>query len=102
MNKYYRMLDSILQNGRDQQSRKGSSRYLLNQVMALTPADLHNIFESYGIARRKLRSNGFAALEINEQLGIETATLFTQRGLVSTIRKDFRNRDRMIIASKQQ
>ena len=56
MNKYYRMLDSILQNGRDQQSRKGSSRYLLNQVMTLTPADLLDIFESHGIARRKLRS----------------------------------------------
>lgn len=54
------------------------------------------------IASALLSSNGFAALEINEQLGIETATLFTQRGLVSTIRKDFRNRDRMIIASKQQ
>ena len=56
MNKYYRMLDSILQNGRDQQNRKGSIRYLVNQVMTLDPADLLDIFESHGIARKKLRS----------------------------------------------
>lgn len=56
MNKYYRMLDSILQNGRNQQNRKGSIRYLVNQVMSLDPADLLDIFESHGIARKKLRS----------------------------------------------
>lgn len=56
MNKYYRMLDSILQNGRNQQNRKGSIRYLVNQVMTLDPADLLDIFESHGIARKKLRS----------------------------------------------
>ena len=56
MNKYYRMLDSILRNGRDQQNKKGSIRYLVNQVMTLDPADLLDIFESYTIARKKLRS----------------------------------------------
>ena len=55
-NKYYRILARILDTGRNQTNRKGSIRYLLNEQLSLTPADLLDIFESHGIARKKLKS----------------------------------------------
>ena len=56
MNKYYQMLDKILRSGKSQTNRKGHIRYLLNERLVLTPADLLDIFESHGIARKKLRA----------------------------------------------
>lgn len=56
MNKYYQMLDKILRSGKSQANRKGRIRYLLNERLVLTPADLLDIFESHGIARKKLRA----------------------------------------------
>lgn len=56
MNKYYQMLDKILRSGKSQAKRKGRIRYLLNERLVLTPADLLDIFESHGIARKKLRA----------------------------------------------
>lgn len=56
MNKYYSLLDKILSDGKKQTNKKGNITYLLNQQLTLTPADLLDIFESHGIARRKLRS----------------------------------------------
>ena len=56
MNKYYQMLEKILRLGKSQTNRKGHIRYLLNERLVLTPADLLDIFESHGIARKKLRS----------------------------------------------
>ena len=55
MNKYYRLLDRILIDGKTQTGRKGTSRYLLNESLSLTPADMLDIFEGHNIARRKLR-----------------------------------------------
>lgn len=56
MNKYYLMLNKVLNSDKTQQNRKGIIRYLLNEHITLTPADLLDIFESHGIARKKLRS----------------------------------------------
>ena len=56
MNKYYQTLDRILRNGKEQANRKGLIRYLLNECLALTPGDLLDIFESHGIARKKLKT----------------------------------------------
>lgn len=56
MNKYYQMLDKILRSGKSQTNRKGHIRYLLNERLVLTPADLLDIFESHGIARKKLKT----------------------------------------------
>ena len=56
MNKYYQMLDKILRSGKSQANRKGRIRYLLNERLVLMPADLLDIFESHGIARKKLRA----------------------------------------------
>lgn len=55
MNKYYQTLDKILQTGKTQTNKKGCIKYLLNERLMLTPADLLDIFESYGIARKKLK-----------------------------------------------
>lgn len=56
MNKYHKMLDRILKEGRVQTNKKGCIRYLLNERMKLKPADLLDIFESHGIARKKLKT----------------------------------------------
>lgn len=56
MNKYYQILQKVLANGKTQKGNKGSIRYLLNERLTLSPADLLDIFESHGIARRKLKS----------------------------------------------
>ncbi len=56
MNKYYEMLEKILVNGKEQTNKKGNIRYLLNECLTLTPADLLNIFEGHPIARGKLKS----------------------------------------------
>ena len=56
MNKYYQILGKVLANGKCQTNKKGSIKYLLNEQLSLTPADLLDIFESHGIARKKLKS----------------------------------------------
>lgn len=56
MNKYYQELDRILKYGKAQTNKKGTIRCLLNERLTLTPADLLDIFESHGIARKKLKS----------------------------------------------
>jgi len=56
MNKYYQMLDKILSSGKMQCNKKGNIKYLLNEQLALTPADLLDIFEGHNIARRKLKN----------------------------------------------
>ncbi|MDR2890770.1 MAG: thymidylate synthase [Alistipes sp.] len=55
-NKYYTMLGDILARGKVRSNKKGDIRYLLNEQLHLTPADLLDIFEGHGIARRKLKS----------------------------------------------
>lgn len=56
MNKYYQMLSQIISGGKTQQNKKGNICYLLNKTLTLSPADLLDIFETHGIARKKLRS----------------------------------------------
>ena len=56
MNKYYQILGRVLADGKTQTNKKGSIRYLLNEQLSLTPADLLDIFESHGIARKKLKN----------------------------------------------
>ena len=52
MNKYYQTLEKILQYGKTQENKKGHIKYLLNERLILSPADL---LESHGIARKKLK-----------------------------------------------
>lgn len=56
MNKYYQILDKIPKQGKIQTNKKGNIRYLLNEQLSLSPADLLDIFESHGIARKKLKN----------------------------------------------
>ncbi len=56
MNKYHQILGRILDSGKTQTNKKGDIRYLLNEALSLTPADLLDIFEGHGIARKKLKS----------------------------------------------
>jgi thymidylate synthase len=56
MNKYYKILDKILFTGKEQINKKGNIRYLLNEQLSLSPADLLDIFEAHSIARKKLRN----------------------------------------------
>lgn len=55
-NKYYQILADILAKGKMQHNKKGNIKYLLNEQLSLTPADLLDIFESHGIARKKLKN----------------------------------------------
>lgn len=56
MNKYHLILDKILSKGKRQENKKGNIRYLLNERLAFTPADLLDIFEGHSLARKKLRA----------------------------------------------
>lgn len=56
MNKYYQILGKVLEQGKRQINKKGNIHYLLNKRLSLTPADLLDIFESHGIARKKLKN----------------------------------------------
>lgn len=55
-NKYYGLLEKILAKGKVQENKKGKITCLLNERLQLTPADLLDIFETHGIARKKLRN----------------------------------------------
>ncbi len=56
MNKYHQLLSHILSDGKPQEGAKGASLALVNQLLTLSPADLLDIFEGHGIARKKLRA----------------------------------------------
>lgn len=55
-NKYHDLLSRILATGKVQENKKGSIKYLLDERLCLTPADLLEIFEGHGIARKKLKN----------------------------------------------
>lgn len=75
-NKYHQILRRILDKGKRQTNRKGNIIYLLNEQLSLTPADLLEIFEGHGIARKKLRSelslfmSGERSVEKYREVGI--------------------------------
>lgn len=50
------MLDKVMSSNKTQTNKKGNIRYLLNEQLTLTPADLLDIFEGHSIARKKLKA----------------------------------------------
>ena len=56
MDKYYALLERILDSGKIQENRKGNIKYLLDERLLLTPVDLLDIFEGHNIARKKLKN----------------------------------------------
>ena len=69
MNKYHQILSKILEKGKVQHNKKGSIKYLVNQVLELKPIDLLELFEGHGVARKKLKDelNLFMAGERSTQ-----------------------------------
>ena len=56
MNAYYQMLDKIMSIGKMQANKKGGIKYLTNEGLRFSTADLLEIFEGHPIARKKLKS----------------------------------------------
>jgi len=54
MNKYYKLLGKILKQGEEQKNKKGDIKYLLNEVLSMTPANIKRILEEHPIAKKKL------------------------------------------------
>jgi len=54
MNKYYMLLQCILDTGDMQINKKGANKYLVNQVLTMGYSDLQRIFEDHPIAKKKL------------------------------------------------
>lgn len=76
MNKYYQMLSLVMAKGKTQTNKKGGIKYLTNELLHLTPADLLDIFETYGIARKKLKT------ELNMfQAGITSTEQYRAEGI---------------------
>lgn len=69
MNKYYQILQKIMVHGKTQTNKKGIIRYLLNERLTLSPADLLDIFEGHSIARKKLKSE--LSLFMQGELNVE-------------------------------
>ena len=110
MNKYYKILEKGLSDGKRQQNKKGSIIYLLNERLLLKPADLLEIFEGHGVARKKLKNElklfmqGELQVERYRDVGINWwdycgsvlvnsyPTYFKKLpGLISKINKEMRN-----------
>ena len=76
MNKYHQILNKILVKGKKQINKKGSISYLLNQCLELRPIDLLDLFESHGLARKKLKDelslfmNGERSTEAYRNIGV--------------------------------
>tara|TARA_R110000868_G_scaffold323254_1_gene584208 strand:- start:77 stop:712 length:636 start_codon:yes stop_codon:yes gene_type:complete len=56
MNKYYKTLENILNNGKIQENKKGNIKYIINEVLSMDKKDLFEIFEEHKIAKTKLSS----------------------------------------------
>lgn len=55
MNKYYNLLAKILAEGKLQDNKKGSIRYLLNQVVRAGETDVLRILDEHPVPRQKLK-----------------------------------------------
>jgi len=56
MNKYYKLLNNIINTGQKQNNKKGNIIYLLNQVLSMNVNDLNKIFNEHKIAKKKLKN----------------------------------------------
>ena len=84
MNKYYQILGKVLEKGKTQTNKKGNIRYLLNEQLSLTPADLLDIFESHGIARKKLKNECNFLCKVSGTWN-DTATLASTGGTIAVL-----------------
>ena len=56
MNKYYKLLNKILEEGKEQKNKKGDIKYLINEVLSMGPEDISRIANEHPIAKKKLSS----------------------------------------------
>lgn len=76
MNKYYKLLDKILKQGEEQKNKKGDIKYLLNEVLSMTPANVNRILKEHPIAKKKLSKelelycNGITSVKDYNEAGI--------------------------------
>lgn len=56
MNKYYKLLNKIINKGLKQNNKKGNIIYLLNEVLSMNVNDLNKIFSEHNIAKKKLKN----------------------------------------------
>ena len=76
MNKYHKILSKIIAKGKIQSNKKGAITYLLNQSLQLKPIDLLELFESHGLAKKKLKDelnlfmNGERTTEAYRGIGV--------------------------------
>ena len=54
MNKYYKTLEKIINDGLTQKNKKGDITYLLNEVISMGVDDLNLIMQEHPIAKKKL------------------------------------------------
>jgi len=54
MNKYYKLLEKIISNGKKQTNKKGNITYLINQSLELNENDIIKILNEHPIAKKKL------------------------------------------------
>tara|TARA_R110001583_G_scaffold140833_1_gene292973 strand:+ start:423 stop:1058 length:636 start_codon:yes stop_codon:yes gene_type:complete len=76
MNKYYKLLDKILKQGEEQKNKKGDIKYLLNEVLSMTPDNVNRILKEHPIAKKKLSKelelycNGVTSVKDYNEAGI--------------------------------
>ncbi len=56
MNKYYILLNKIINTGLKQKNKKGNIKYLINEVLSMNVNDLNKIFNEHRIAKKKLKN----------------------------------------------
>lgn len=56
MNKYYKLLNDIINTGQKQNNKKGNIIYLLNQVLSMNVNEINKIFNEHKIAKKKLKN----------------------------------------------
>tara|TARA_R100001163_G_scaffold487_1_gene760 strand:+ start:376 stop:1011 length:636 start_codon:yes stop_codon:yes gene_type:complete len=56
MNKYYKLLNKIINKGQKQKNKKGNIVYLLNEVLSMNVNDITKIFKEHKIAKKKLKN----------------------------------------------
>tara|TARA_R100001443_G_scaffold58263_1_gene68814 strand:+ start:30 stop:665 length:636 start_codon:yes stop_codon:yes gene_type:complete len=54
MNKYYKLLKNILNNGDSQKNKKGDIIYLVNQKLSFNPTELKRLFKKHKIPKKLL------------------------------------------------
>lgn len=76
MNKYYRLLEKIISNGKKQTNKKGDITYLINESLKLNENDILKILEEHPIAKKKLSNelelycSGITSVKEYNEVGI--------------------------------